>query len=112
MWSMRSEGRPMRGTRTICAAIIAGLAGVGVGAADEGADLYRGKTVSIVVATSPGGAYDILARMLAQHLGNHLPGQPSIIVRNKPGGGGIVGANWIYNIAPKDGTVIGALLNI
>jgi tripartite-type tricarboxylate transporter receptor subunit TctC len=101
----------MRG-RAICAAIIAGLAGIGAARADEVADFYRGKTVSIVVATSSGGAYDILARMLAQHLGNHLPGQPSIIVRNMPGGGGIVGANWIYNVAEKDGTVMGALLNI
>jgi tripartite-type tricarboxylate transporter receptor subunit TctC len=102
----------MRGVKTIRVAIIFILAGVTMAHADEVDDFYHGRTVSIVVATSSGGAYDILARVLSQHLGNHIPGQPSISVRNMPGGGGIVAANWIYNVADKDGTVIGALLNI
>ena len=80
--------------------------------ADAVEDFYRGRTISIVVATSSGGAYDILARVLSKHIGNHIPGKPSATVRNMPGGGGIVGTNWLYNLAEKDGTVIGALLNI
>jgi tripartite-type tricarboxylate transporter receptor subunit TctC len=100
----------MRTISFIAAAVM--LAGTATARADEVEDFFRGKSISIVVATSSGGAYDILARVLSKHLGNHLPGQPSVIVRNMPGGGGIAGANWIYNVAPKDGTVIGALLNI
>ncbi len=112
MWSMRSEDKSMRAARTVCAAIAAVVAGMAAARADEVEDFYRGRTISIVVATSAAGAYDILARVLSQHLGNHIPGRPSIIVRNMPGGGGIAGANWLYNVAQKDGTVIGALLNI
>ena len=102
----------MRLRTTIIATTIAACAGLGAARADEVEDFYRGRTISIVVATSAAGAYDILARVLSQHLGNHIPGKPSIIVRNMPGGGGIAGANWIYNVGQKDGTVIGALLNI
>jgi tripartite-type tricarboxylate transporter receptor subunit TctC len=105
-------GEAMRRLSTFGAMVIAALGAIGVARADEVEDFYRGRTISIVVATSSGGAYDILARVLAQHLGRHLPGKPSLVVRNMPGGGGIAGANWLYNVAPKDGTVIGALLNI
>ena len=80
--------------------------------ADAVEDFYKSRTISIVVATSSGGAYDILARVLAKHIGKHIPGKPSVNVKNMPGGGGIVGTNWLYNVAEKDGTVIGALLNI
>ena len=80
--------------------------------ADAVEDFYKGRTISLVVATSSGGAYDILARVLSKHIGNHIPGKPGATVKNMPGGGGIVGTNWLYNIAEKDGTVIGALLNI
>ncbi len=75
-------------------------------------DFYRGRQVSIVLVTTAGGPYDILARVIARHLGDHIPGKPSLNVRNMPGGGGMVGANWLYNVAEKDGSVIGAMLNI
>ena len=75
-------------------------------------DFYRGRTISIVLITSPGGPYDILARVVARHIGNHIPGKPSVTVKNMPGGGGMVGANWLYNVAERDGSVIGAVLNI
>ena len=75
-------------------------------------EFYRGRAVSIVLVTTPGGPYDILARVISRHLGNHIPGRPSMNVKNMPGGGGMVGANWIYNVAEKDGSVIGAMLNI
>lgn len=74
---------------------------------------YRGKTITIVAGTSSGNDYDFRARLLARHLGKHLPGQPAVIVRNMPGGGGIVATNYLANIAPKDGTVIlAAMQNI
>jgi tripartite-type tricarboxylate transporter receptor subunit TctC len=73
------------------------------------AEFYKGKTVEIQVNVSVGGGYDLYARMVARHLGRHIPGNPTIIVQNMPGGGGMRLANWLYNIAPKDGTVVGAV---
>jgi tripartite-type tricarboxylate transporter receptor subunit TctC len=73
------------------------------------AAFYKGKTIEIQVNVSVGGGYDLYARMVGRHLGRHIPGNPTIIVQNMPGGGGMRLANWLYNIAPKDGTVIGAL---
>jgi tripartite-type tricarboxylate transporter receptor subunit TctC len=72
------------------------------------ADFYKGKTVTIVVGSDVGGGYDLTARTLAHHLARHIPGQPSVIVQNKPGASSIVAANYVYEIAPKDGTVIAA----
>ena len=75
------------------------------------ADFYRGKTVSIVVSTGPGGGYDVMARAIARFIGKHLPGNPTVLVRNMPGAGGITAMNYLYNAAEKDGTVIGAVQN-
>jgi tripartite-type tricarboxylate transporter receptor subunit TctC len=77
--------------------------------ADPVSDFYHGKTVSIAVSTSAGGDYDQRARLLARHMDKHLPGQPKIIVQNMPGAGGLKAANWLYNIALKDGTALGSL---
>lgn len=71
-------------------------------------NFYRGKTVQIIVGSSAGGGYDTYARLIARHMGKHVPGNPGIIVSNMPGAGGNVAANNVYNVAPKDGTVIGA----
>jgi tripartite-type tricarboxylate transporter receptor subunit TctC len=73
------------------------------------AEFYKGKTVSIVVGSDVGGGYDLTARTVARYLGRYIPGRPSIVVQNKPGAGSIVAANYVYEIAPKDGTVIGAM---
>ena len=75
-------------------------------AADPVADFYRGKTVSVIIATSPGGDYDARGRLLARHLGRHIPGQPAVVARNMPGAVGIQAANWLANVAPRDGTVL------
>jgi tripartite-type tricarboxylate transporter receptor subunit TctC len=76
--------------------------------ADPVADFYKGKTVTIVIGYAAGG-FDLYARMLGRFLGNHIPGHPSIIAQNKPGAGSRAAANWLYNIAPRDGTVIATL---
>jgi tripartite-type tricarboxylate transporter receptor subunit TctC len=68
---------------------------------------YRGRTISLVIGYSVGGGYDIHGRVLARHLGRHIPGNPGIIVQNMPGGGSLRAANYLYNAAPKDGTTIG-----
>lgn len=73
------------------------------------ADFYKGKTVTIVVGSDVGGGYDLTARTMAHYLARHVPGQPNIIVQSKPGASSIVAANYVYEIAPKDGTVIAAV---
>ncbi|MDB5533920.1 MAG: tripartite tricarboxylate transporter family receptor [Hyphomicrobiales bacterium] len=72
-------------------------------------DFYRGKTLTMVVGYPPGGSYDLYARMIARYLGNHIPGQPKLIVQNMPGAGSLLAANHIANVAPQDGTFIGAV---
>jgi len=94
--------------------IIAALAGVltlvaAPAHAQSLADFYRGKTVTIVVGADAGGGYDLTARTLAHHLGRHIPGEPGVIVQDKPGASSVIAANYVYEIAPKDGTVIGAV---
>jgi tripartite-type tricarboxylate transporter receptor subunit TctC len=78
-------------------------------AAQPVADFYRGRTVTLIVGTAPGGINDISARLVARHLGRFVPGQPAIIVQNMPGAGGLVLANRIYNTAEKDGTILAKL---
>ena len=73
------------------------------------ADFYKGKAVELSVGFSGGGGYDIYARLLARHMSRHIPGNPTIVVRNMPGAGSLVLANWLNNVAPKDGTAIGAI---
>lgn len=74
--------------------------------ADDIADFYRGKNVTMVVGTPAGGGYDIYARLLARHLGKHIPGKPAIIVQNRPGAGSVIATNYVYEVAPQDGSVI------
>lgn len=76
----------------------------GATAADPVADFYRGKTVTISVGSAAGGGYDTYSRVIARHMSRHIPGEPTIIVKNAPGAGGLVLANALFNVAPKDGT--------
>jgi tripartite-type tricarboxylate transporter receptor subunit TctC len=75
--------------------------------ADAVADFYRGRTVDILVGYSVGGGYDTYARVLGRHIGKHIPGNPTIVVKNMPGAGSLKAAQYIYDVAPKDGTVFG-----
>jgi tripartite-type tricarboxylate transporter receptor subunit TctC len=83
--------------------------GHGAVAAQEATPFYKGKTLTIVVGSSPGGGYDLYARLIARHMGKHVPGNPAIVVGNMPGAASNVLAAHIYNVAPKDGTVMGAI---
>lgn len=74
-------------------------------------DFYAGKTISITVGSAPGGGYDAYARLAARHYGRHIPGAPSMLVKNLPGAAGIKAAQHLYAVAPKDGTELGAMLN-
>ena len=75
--------------------------------ADPVEDFYRGRNVTMVIGYSVAGGYDNYARVVARHLGNHIPGNPTILPQNMPGAGSLRSANWLYNAAPKDGSVIG-----
>ena len=69
-------------------------------------DFYRGKKIDLIIGYSPGGTYDLYARLVARHLADFIPGKPLIVPRNMPGAGSRAAANWVYNVAPKDGTVL------
>jgi tripartite-type tricarboxylate transporter receptor subunit TctC len=73
------------------------------------ADFYKGKTVELLIGYSGGGGYDVYARLLARHMGRHIPGNPTIVPRNMPGAGSLVLANWLFNVAPKDGAAFGII---
>jgi len=69
-------------------------------------DFYRGKKIDLIIGYSSGGTYDLYARLVARHLGNYIPGNPTIVPRNMPGAASRTAAAWVYNVAPKDGTVL------
>ncbi|HWG04434.1 MAG TPA: hypothetical protein VG271_05410 [Beijerinckiaceae bacterium] len=73
------------------------------------ADFYSGKSVNLVVGLPVGSAFDAYGRLIARHIGDHIPGSPSVVAQNMPGAGGLVAANYIYNTAPKDGSVFGSM---
>ena len=75
--------------------------------ADALSDFYKGKTVSIVVGHEVGTGFDVYSRVLIRHMGRYIPGNPNMLVQNMLGASGVTSANWLYNVAPKDGTVIG-----
>src|SRR3981081_1067124 len=80
-----------------------------VGFAQTPAEFYKGKTVELYIAYSVGGGYDLYARLLARHLGKHIPGNPLVVPKNMEGAGGLRLANWLYQAAPRDGTAMGTI---
>ena len=96
--------------RIIVATILA-LVAITPAHADDVADFYKGKTITLTVSSSAGGGYDTLARTVARFLGKHVPGNPIVVVRNVAGAGGIVATNFLYNNAEKDGSHLGLVQN-
>src|SRR5437870_2895055 len=91
-------------------AIPAGLAAtLLVAPAAAEAPSLAGKNVTMIIGFGPGGGYDAWGRVVARHIGKHLPGNPTVVPQNMPGGGSFNAANHIYTIAPKDGTVLGII---
>ena len=89
------------------AATALGLAALGTPAkADSVEDFYRGKTIDLIIGYTPGGTYDLYARLVAEFLGDHIPGKPHIVARTMTGGGSRIAAGYVAKIAPKDGTVL------
>jgi tripartite-type tricarboxylate transporter receptor subunit TctC len=75
--------------------------------ADAVADLYKDKQISVVVGYGPGGGYDVYTRLLARHMPRHIPGNPAMVIQNMPGAGSLRAANYVANVAPKDGSMLG-----
>lgn len=93
--------------RRLFAAAICAAACAGGARADEVADFYKGKTVTIIVGAAAGGAYDLVSRTVASHMGRHIPGQPRFIVSNMPGASSLPMMNHLTNAARRDGTFMG-----
>ena len=83
------------------------LIGTSIGTAQPVADFYRGKTVQLLIGYTAGGNYDLSARLLARHIGRHIPGNPTVVPQNMAGAGSLRLANLLYEVAPKDGTTFG-----
>jgi tripartite-type tricarboxylate transporter receptor subunit TctC len=90
-----------------CAAMLAATMLPATAGAETIAEFYKGKTVTIYVGFGPGGGYDAYGQLLGMHIGRHIPGQPTVIVKHMPGAGSLALANYLYNVAPADGTAFG-----
>jgi tripartite-type tricarboxylate transporter receptor subunit TctC len=91
--------------------LLAGVGNTSPAQADPVADFYRGKTVQILIGVNVGGGYDMEARLIARFLGKYIPGNPTVVPQNMIGAGGIKMANYLYAVAPQDGTAIGMFPN-
>lgn len=103
--AFRDTARIISATALRALALVAGLA-CGAHTALAADDFYKGREFHIVISTTPGGAYDLYGRMLASVIADHIPGNPTVIVQNMPGAGGVKTANYMYTVAPRDGSVI------
>ena len=97
-----------RASRSLAALLsLLPLLGGGWARADDPATFYAGKTITFVSGSSPGASYDLGSRLIARHLGRHIPGKPAVVVQNMPGAGSMAAANHLFNVAARDGSVIG-----
>src|SRR6476660_7819261 len=100
----------MRMRHALVAALLV-LAAPTVTRAQSVADFYRGKTIELLIGGAAGGGYDLAGRTVANHLGRHIPGRPTFVVRNVPGATSLIMTNQLYNVSKRDGTVIGMVLS-
>jgi len=94
--------------KLVCLALAAFLASAWNLSA-RGEEFFQGKTLELIVPTGAGGSFDTLTRLVGRYIGRHLPGTPTVVVKNRPGGGGFAAANYLFNRAPQDGTSFGML---
>jgi tripartite-type tricarboxylate transporter receptor subunit TctC len=102
--------RPDRFLETFLAAVVSATLLLGSNIASHAAEpeaLYKGKTVIIYIGFAPGGSYDYFGRLVARHIGRHLPGNPTVVAQSMPGAGSFTAANYLYARAPRDGTALG-----
>jgi tripartite-type tricarboxylate transporter receptor subunit TctC len=94
------------GLLAVTAVLAAGASSV---SAQSPAKFYKGKNVRLMIGYGPGGSYDSYGRLVARHLGKFIPGKPTVVPQNKPGSGSLVASNYLYNVAPRDGSVLAAI---
>src|SRR6201993_416757 len=99
----------MRNATLGLAAAVMVLGALSSAQAQSPADFYKGKTVDLMIGYSVGGGYDVYARLVARHIGKHIPGNPTVVPKNMEGAGSLRLANWLYNVGAKDGTVMGTI---
>lgn len=92
----------------VAATALLTAASISAAPAQSPAEFYKGKTIEFYIGYSVGGGYDLYARLIARHIGKHIPGTPSVVPKNMEGASSMRLANWLYNAAPKDGTALGA----
>ena len=97
------------GLSRFCAGLACALVAAGPPAAGHAADFYAGKTIDFLIGADVGGGYDIYARLIGRHLARFIPGNPAIVPKNQPGAGSGRAAAYLFSVAPKDGTMIGAV---
>lgn len=95
----------MRSFAAIATFVVAGAA-VSDANAQAPDSFYKGRPIELHVGAAPGGSYDLYGRLVARYIGKHIPGTPAVVVRNMPGAGGYTMTNWVFNVAPRDGTVL------
>jgi len=96
---------------TLSILALLGAIGFRNAAAEDAASFYKGQQVTVIVPTGPGGGYALYGQIFTRYFGKHIPGQPTVIIKYMPGAGGNVAANYLYNAAPKDGTVVALLFS-
>lgn len=109
MHTVRRRPRPSFAAALFVSALLAPTVLAFPAQAQSAAEFYAGKTVTISVGYSPGGSYDYYPRVFARYLGKYIPGHPTVVIQNMPGAGSLRAANYLYNVAPKDGTALGVV---
>src|ERR1700739_4400694 len=104
------KNSPVRKIRASTAlAMLVSLVALGAAAADAVGDFYKGRGVDLYIGYSGGGGYDLYARVIGRHLGAHIPGNPTLVPKNLEGAGSLRLANYLYRVAPKDGSAFGTI---
>ncbi len=98
---------PLRATGFVAIALVIVPLTLAQSRAEPVADFYRGKTIEFLIGAAAAGGYDVVGRLLANHMPRHIPGNPAVVVRNMPGATGLIMTNYLYNVAKHDGTVMG-----
>src|SRR5437588_12601770 len=101
--------RKLRVPNALAATVVA-LAVAPAANAQSAEQFFARKTINISIGYTAGGSYDLYGRLVARHLGKHIPGQPTVIAQNMPGAGSLKAANYLYEVAPKDGTALGVVV--
>jgi hypothetical protein len=97
------SGQSKRGATLVFVCLLVFIGSIAKANGQGNKPFYDGKTIQLLVSSGPGATTDISARLVARYLGKHLPGHPGIVVQNMSGGGGLVAANYLYNVAKADG---------